>query len=47
MAVEGFEENLGLDPNDPLVPFVLFLGLSVTLWYKSCLVIFIFGLILS
>ncbi|XP_057773143.1 calcium sensing receptor, chloroplastic-like isoform X2 [Salvia miltiorrhiza] len=32
MAVEGFEESLGLDPNDPLVPFVLFLGLSVTLW---------------
>ncbi|KAL1551589.1 hypothetical protein AAHA92_19411 [Salvia divinorum] len=32
MAVKGFEESLGLDPNDPLVPFVLFLGLSVTLW---------------
>ncbi|KAG6425897.1 hypothetical protein SASPL_110105 [Salvia splendens] len=32
MSVEGFEESLGLDPNDPLVPFVLFLGLSVTLW---------------
>lgn len=35
MAVEGFEESLGLDPNDPLVPFLLFLGLSVTLWYKN------------
>ncbi|XP_047959020.1 uncharacterized protein LOC125204405 isoform X2 [Salvia hispanica] len=32
MAVEGFEESLGLNPNDPLVPFVLFLGLWVTLW---------------
>lgn len=41
MAVEGFEESLGLDPNDPLVPFLLFLGLSVTLWYKSFLDIFV------
>ncbi|KAH6758851.1 hypothetical protein C2S51_019086 [Perilla frutescens var. frutescens] len=32
IAVEGFEGSLGLDPKDPLVPFVLFLGLSVTLW---------------
>ncbi|GFP97776.1 calcium sensing receptor chloroplastic, partial [Phtheirospermum japonicum] len=32
MAVEGFEERLGLDPNDPLIPFVLFFGLSATLW---------------
>lgn len=31
MAVEGFEESLGLDPKDPLVPFVLFLALSGTL----------------
>lgn len=47
MAVEGFEESLGLDPNDPLVPFVLFLGLSVTLWYKPCFVILFLFLILS
>ncbi|PIN08058.1 hypothetical protein CDL12_19368 [Handroanthus impetiginosus] len=32
VALKGFEENLGLDPNDPLVPFVLFLGVSATLW---------------
>ncbi|KAK4410530.1 hypothetical protein Sango_0126000 [Sesamum angolense] len=32
IAVEGFEESLGLDPNDPLIPFVLFLGVSATLW---------------
>ncbi|KAK6124690.1 hypothetical protein DH2020_041573 [Rehmannia glutinosa] len=32
MAVEGFEESIGLDPNDPLIPFVFFLGLSATLW---------------
>lgn len=37
MAVEGFEKSLGLDPNDPLVPLALFLGVSTTLWYKfSC-----------
>lgn len=42
MAVEGFEESLGLDPKDPLVPFVLFLALSGTLWYISCIGIFIF-----
>lgn len=41
-AVEGFEESLGLDRNDPLIPFVLFLGLSVTLWYNSCFDIFFF-----
>ncbi|KAL0380476.1 UNVERIFIED_CONTAM: hypothetical protein Sangu_0111900 [Sesamum angustifolium] len=32
IAVEGFEESLGLDPNDPLIPFFLFLGVSATLW---------------
>ncbi|KAI3455488.1 hypothetical protein Pfo_012151 [Paulownia fortunei] len=32
MAVKGCEESLGLDPNDPLIPFVIFLGLSATLW---------------
>ncbi|XP_009366217.2 uncharacterized protein LOC103956016 [Pyrus x bretschneideri] len=32
ISIEGLEENLGLDPNDPIVPFVLFLGTSATLW---------------
>ncbi|KAI3463301.1 hypothetical protein Pfo_019964 [Paulownia fortunei] len=32
IALEGFEESLGLDPNDPLIPFVLFLGVSATFW---------------
>ncbi|XP_075479589.1 uncharacterized protein LOC142520493 isoform X1 [Primulina tabacum] len=31
IAVEGFEKSLGLDPNDPLVPLVLFLAFSTTL----------------
>ncbi|XP_024024625.1 uncharacterized protein LOC112092503 [Morus notabilis] len=32
IAIEGLEKGLGLDPNDPIVPFVLFLGTSATLW---------------
>ncbi|XP_070661031.1 calcium sensing receptor, chloroplastic-like isoform X2 [Malus domestica] len=32
ISIEGLEENLGLDPNDPIVPFVLFLGTSAILW---------------
>ncbi|KAL9342551.1 hypothetical protein Peur_065876 [Populus x canadensis] len=32
IAIEGLEKSLGLDPNDPVVPFVLFLGTSATLW---------------
>ncbi|XP_068339228.1 uncharacterized protein [Pyrus communis] len=32
ISIEGLEENLGLDPNDPVIPFVLFLGTSATLW---------------
>ncbi|GLT76784.1 hypothetical protein SLA2020_484230 [Shorea laevis] len=31
-AIEGLERSIGLDPNDPVVPFVLFLGTSTTLW---------------
>ncbi|XP_022856543.1 uncharacterized protein LOC111377652 [Olea europaea var. sylvestris] len=31
-ALEGFEKSLGLDPNDPLIPAVLFLGVSGTIW---------------
>ncbi|KAA8532149.1 hypothetical protein F0562_006709 [Nyssa sinensis] len=31
-ALEGLEKGLGLDPNDPIVPFVVFLGTSTTLW---------------
>lgn len=33
-ALEGFEERLGLDPNDPLIPVVLVFGVSAVLWYK-------------
>ncbi|KAM5548264.1 hypothetical protein ABKV19_002290 [Rosa sericea] len=32
IAIEGLEESIGLDPNDPIIPFVLFLGTSATLW---------------
>lgn len=32
IAIEGLEKSLGLDPLDPVVPFVLFLGTSTTLW---------------
>ncbi|KAL4632019.1 hypothetical protein ACB092_04G021700 [Castanea dentata] len=32
IAIEGLEKNLGLDPLDPIVPFVLLLGTSTTLW---------------
>lgn len=30
-AIEGLERSVGLDPNDPIVPLVLFLGTSTTL----------------
>uniref|UniRef100_A0A6M2F763 Uncharacterized protein n=1 Tax=Populus davidiana TaxID=266767 RepID=A0A6M2F763_9ROSI len=32
IVIDGLEKSLGLDPNDPVVPFVLFLGTSATLW---------------
>ncbi|XP_012075405.1 uncharacterized protein LOC105636682 isoform X2 [Jatropha curcas] len=32
IAIEGLEKNLGLDPNDPIVPFFLFIGTSTALW---------------
>ncbi|KAH9782863.1 Rhodanese domain-containing protein [Citrus sinensis] len=32
VAIEGLERSLGFDPNDPIVPFVVFLGTSATLW---------------
>ncbi|GAV86821.1 hypothetical protein CFOL_v3_30247 [Cephalotus follicularis] len=32
ITIEGLERSFGLDPNDPLVPFVLFLGTSATFW---------------
>ncbi|KAL1533436.1 hypothetical protein AAHA92_33319 [Salvia divinorum] len=32
IALEGFEERVGLDPNDPLIPVVLVFGASVFLW---------------
>lgn len=42
IVLGGFEESLGLDPNDPLIPFALFLGVSVTLWYElSCFLVFV------
>ncbi|ONK72392.1 uncharacterized protein A4U43_C04F18950 [Asparagus officinalis] len=31
VIIEGFEKNIGLDPSDPLVPFLLFLGSSATI----------------
>lgn len=31
-AIEGLERNLGLDPSDPIVSFVLFVGTASTLW---------------
>ena len=34
VALEGLEGSLGLDPKDPIVPFVLVLGTSATLWYE-------------
>lgn len=33
LTVESLEKTIGLDPSDPLVPFLLLLGSSVTLWY--------------
>ncbi|KAI3823043.1 hypothetical protein L1987_04469 [Smallanthus sonchifolius] len=32
IVLEGFETSLGIDPNDPIVPFVLLLATSTTLW---------------
>ncbi|KAG6418328.1 hypothetical protein SASPL_120531 [Salvia splendens] len=32
IALEGFEERVGLDPNDPLIPVVLVFGASAILW---------------
>lgn len=31
-ALEGLERNLGLDPSDPIIPFVLILGASTSFW---------------
>ncbi|CAL5414184.1 unnamed protein product [Camellia sinensis] len=31
-ALEWLEKSIGLDPNDPIVPFVLFIGTSAALW---------------
>lgn len=30
VVIEGLERNIGLDPNDPIIPFVLLLGTSAT-----------------
>ncbi|MED6211977.1 hypothetical protein PIB30_078686 [Stylosanthes scabra] len=32
MAIYSLEKNLGLDPNDPIVPFGVFVGSSATIW---------------
>lgn len=32
MGLEVLEKSLGLDPNDPIVNFILFIGTSATLW---------------
>ncbi|KAK2443182.1 calcium sensing receptor, chloroplastic [Trifolium repens] len=32
MAFYSLEKSLGLDPNDPIIPFVVFVGSSATLW---------------
>ncbi|KAH1226955.1 Calcium sensing receptor, chloroplastic [Glycine max] len=32
MAVYSLEKSLGLDPNDPIIPFVVLVGSSATLW---------------
>ncbi|KAK9725226.1 hypothetical protein RND81_05G129900 [Saponaria officinalis] len=31
-VIEGLERSLGLDPSDPVLPFVIFLGTASTLW---------------
>lgn len=41
IIVEGLEKAVGLDPNDPLVPFVLILGSSATI--GASLWLFIYG----
>lgn len=33
IVFEGFEKSVGIDPTDPIVPFVILLGTSTTLWY--------------
>ncbi|TMW99658.1 hypothetical protein EJD97_002200 [Solanum chilense] len=32
VALEGLERSLGLDPSDPIIPFILFLGVSTSFW---------------
>ncbi|KAL3506870.1 hypothetical protein ACH5RR_032252 [Cinchona calisaya] len=31
-TLQGLEEKLGLDPNDQIIPFILFIGVSTTVW---------------
>lgn len=47
MGLEVFEKSLGLDPNDPIVTFVLFIGTSATLWYRCCFLFFFYFLFAS
>ncbi|WRX21616.1 hypothetical protein QQP08_014103 [Theobroma cacao] len=32
IGIEGLERSLGFDPNDPIIPFFLLIGISATLW---------------
>lgn len=32
VSIEGFERIIGVDPSDPIVPFLLLIGASTTLW---------------
>ncbi|KAK2970670.1 hypothetical protein RJ640_026714 [Escallonia rubra] len=37
ISLEGLERSLGLEPSDPVVPFVVFLGTSGLFWYGRSL----------
>lgn len=47
IAIEGIEKGLGFDPNDSIVPFVLFAGTSATLWYECPFFFFLLSLYIS
>jgi len=35
MGVYSLEKTFGLDPNDPIIPFIVLVGSSATLWYVN------------
>lgn len=39
--IVGLERQVGLDPDDPIVSFVLFFGTSASLWYAYSFVLHI------